>query len=269
MIDFHSFEEFEGEKPCRLLDQHPDGKYVAMQIETIDAFFAAIWNTETKQLVWTPEGSLGLAWLHHGTQIALLQNPALSDEIFFTIYSWPEGDLLQQCALRFPFGYRFDLVVSPTSDFAVCQWIDQSEFGFEFITIHPDNIEHLAQDSYINQKTNFSTRPVFNPDGRLWVCAYQDDTSWWIERSSLEYPGKLEKDIRREIGAIIVFRQTQQLGEIPLIVTFPPGYHPPTKRYSPFFEDAQRISNLQFIDTKQVTIELPSEEVPIYDLSEF
>jgi hypothetical protein len=41
MVDFSAFEAFEGKKPSLLLDQHPDGKHLAMQIETADVFLAA------------------------------------------------------------------------------------------------------------------------------------------------------------------------------------------------------------------------------------
>jgi hypothetical protein len=74
VIDFSSFEEFQEERPYRLLDQHPDGIHLAMQIQTSDAFLAAIWSNETKQLVWTPEDTYSLAWLQRGTQLAALQS---------------------------------------------------------------------------------------------------------------------------------------------------------------------------------------------------
>lgn len=72
MIDFQAFEAFEEEKPWLFLDQHPDGKHVAMQIATADAFLAAIWNTETKHLAWFPQDAHGLVWLHQGAQLAAL-----------------------------------------------------------------------------------------------------------------------------------------------------------------------------------------------------
>jgi hypothetical protein len=134
VIDFRSFQELEREKPYRLLDQHPDGVHLALQVNTFDVFIAAVWNKETKQTVWFPKDAHALAWLQGGTQIAALQNPILSDDFLFSIYSWPQGQLIRQCALHFPMGFLFDLVISPKNNLAVCQWIDQTEFGFEFVS---------------------------------------------------------------------------------------------------------------------------------------
>ena len=170
MIDFDTFENFQGEKPFSLLDRYPDRIHLAMRVETSDVYSAAVWNDETKQLIWSPEDAHALAWLHQGTQIAALQNPLLSEDFLFALYSWPQGQLIRQCSLRFPMGFLFDLVISPTSDFAVCQWTEQTEFGFEFININNQAVTHLAQSGYFHEKTNRSTRPTFSPNGHLWVC---------------------------------------------------------------------------------------------------
>ncbi len=107
MIDFHTFEAFEGEKPDHLLNKHPDGTYLALQVTIGDVYPAAIWSTETKRLVWSPEDAYGLSWLREGTQIAALQYPFSSEDSCFAVYSWPQGHLLQHCSLRFSLGYLF------------------------------------------------------------------------------------------------------------------------------------------------------------------
>jgi WD40 repeat protein len=186
MIDFSIFEKFQGKQPYKLLDQHPDGNYLAMQVQTSDVFSAAIWNEKTGQLAWSPEDAHALAWLQHGTQIAALQNPILDEASFlFAIYSWPQGHLIHQCALRLPMGYLFDLIISPKNDLAICQWTDQCEFGFEFIDIHDHSAAQIAQKGYINRKTNVSTRPVLSPDGYFWICCYQENTSWRTGENNL------------------------------------------------------------------------------------
>ncbi len=60
MFDFTAFEAFEGHKPHLLLDRHPYGKHLAMQV-AMDVFPAAIWNAETKRLVWSREDASALA----------------------------------------------------------------------------------------------------------------------------------------------------------------------------------------------------------------
>jgi len=280
MIDFRTFETLEEKKPDRLLDRHPDGKYLAMQVSTADAYLAAIWDNETKRLTWSPEAAHALAWLRQGTQIAALQNPQVSEDFQFAIYSWPQGSLLQRCPLRFPMGYLFDLVISPASDLAVCQWTDQCEFGYEFVAIHEDKIIHLVQDSYFNGKTSYSTRPVFSSDGLLWVCAYQENTDWWENEDSHEHDAHSTGEAKKEIGAIVVFHQTQMLGEIPLRLTIPPDYQPPnvsapgffsqeTKASSSFPEGSEYTVDPVFLDTHRIMIRLPSGESQVHDLSGF
>lgn len=72
MIDFSIFEAFKGAKLYLLLDQHPDGTYLAMQVEDIGDIATATWSTETKRLVWPPDGACALSWLQGGTQLAAL-----------------------------------------------------------------------------------------------------------------------------------------------------------------------------------------------------
>lgn len=271
MIDLSSFEEFQGEKPSLLLDRHPDGKHLILQVETADVFLAAVWNNETKQLVWSPEeDAYGLAWFQQGRQIAALQNSRLSPEDFtFALYSWPQGFLIQQCSLRFPMGYLFDLIISPNSDLAICQWTDQCEFGFEFVGIQEHSVAQIAQNGYLNPTTNVSTRPAFSPDGRIWVCCSQDNTSWWADDNTLgNFDRRPAKGGKREIGTVMVFHQTQKRGEFPLILTVPAGYLPQDlKTPDSFTQETLYLSNPTFVDMRHIKIVLPTGEAQIYDLS--
>lgn len=267
MIDFSAFEEIEREKPFRLLDQHPDGLHLAMQVATSDVFSAAVWNKETKQRVWSPEDAHALAWLQEGTQIAALQNPILSEDFVFTIYSWPQGRLIHQCSLHFPMGFLFDLVISPKSDLAVCQWTEQTEFGFEFINISDQIVTHMPQSGYLHEKTNRSTRPVFSPNGHLWVCCYQEEGHLPNNNDALDQKKRPMKEDQQHIGTAIVFHGTQKLDELPVVPTGTTGdlsQTPPAI----FFNDLD-ISNPLFIDSQHVMILLSSGESLVYDLSQF
>jgi len=280
MINFDEFESLEKEKPFFLLDQHPDGKHLEMHVEIGDVYLAAVWNIDTKRLAWFPEDAHALAWLHQGTQIAALQNPILSEDFLFATYSWPQGQLLQQCPLRFPMGYLFDLVLSPANDFAVCQWTEQCEFGFEFITLSDHNVLHLPQHGYIKRGTNLTTRPIFRPDGRFWVCVYQDNPDWWLDEDVFHHSGKFvaKEGERVQFGTLLVFQQTQLVGEIPLTITIPSGYCPSSAITSGFFPgetfsadysggELASLFDLAFLDEDRIMISLLSGEVQVYDLS--
>ena len=269
-MNFREFEPFQGEEPFHILDQHRDGIYVAMQVETADTYSAAVWNTETKLLVWSPENAHALAWVHEGTQIAALENPLRSEEFLLSVYSWPQARLLRQCALRFPTGYLFDLIISPTDDVALCQWTDQCEFGFEFIAMHDDSVTYLAKDGFCNRQTNIYTRPLFSPDGRIWVCCYQHVSSWWADEDTIEHVHRPGKGGKRTIGAVMVFRGTQQVGEIPLTVTVPAGYLPPgLQSFEGVAKELKYISDPVFIDAHHLLVRLPSGESQVHDFSSF
>ncbi len=266
MFDFTAFEAFEGEKPDILLDRHPGGNYLAMQVSTRDLFPAAIWDAETKRLVWSREDTCALAWLQHGTQLAALQCSLSSDEFFFTLYSWPQGHLLEQCSLYFPFGYWFDLFIAPTNDFAACKWTDQGEFGFEFISIQDHSVTHLAQHGYYHRHTNISTRVAFHPEYCFWVCAYEDNSDWWIDKEATYDWQPAKVGTREKLGGLLVFDHTHLLGEIPVFVTVTADYRPPNVKN---FEENEYITDPVFLDAQRVMLRLPSGEEPIYDLSEF
>lgn len=157
----------------------------------------------------------------------------------------------------------FDLVVSPTNDLAICQWIDQSEFGFEFFTLSDHSIVHLSQQEYIKRGTNRTTRPIFQPEGHLWVCAYQDNYDWYLDEDARRDGRYIAKEGKQgQLGALQVFHQTQLLGEIPLIATIPAAY-------SEELEYHLSESLPVFLDAYHVLIRLPSGESQTHDLSEF
>lgn len=155
MIPFDRFEKMPGGLPYRLLASHPDGRHVAMQASEHDAGRSAVWEQETGHIVWKPERAIALAWLRHGTQIAVLRE-ANTAPYEFVLYSWPEAQLLHACPLMPPpaCGWMLDLVISPQNDLALCYWVDQSEAGFEFVDITPQGVSYDAHASYLLEGTN-------------------------------------------------------------------------------------------------------------------
>lgn len=164
--------------------------------------------------------------------------------------------------MRFPSGSVFDLIVSPINDLAICQWADQDEFGFEFFTLSDHSIVHLSQQGYIKRGTNRSTRPIFQPEGHLWVCAYQDNLNWYPDENAQRDGRYVAKEGKREqLGVLMVFHHTQLLGEIPLIAPAPASYGVEVMGYI--------FGSPVFLDEYHIMIRLPSGESYMYDLSGF
>ncbi len=267
MINFDNFEEVRGKKPYLVQDQHPNKKYLAMRFHAPDADMAAIWDAETKQGVWSPETIYSLAWLHQGTQIAALQNERLDEKSFtFALYSWPQCRLIQHCPFHFPMGYYFDLVLSPQEDFAICEWADQCEYGFEFVQLTDQGMVHMASHGYMvklsesSVDADIATRPVFCSDGYIWVFCTQKELPWW-NRSELADEGVSFQDGKCEIGALVIFHHTQKVREIPLWMALP------TDDISDTDDLVDNISDPVFLDTSHVMIHLPTGESQIRDIS--
>ncbi len=99
MAAFAGFEKTpRGALPALLLDTHPDRTYVALRTKQYES---AIWEQESKRLVWAPHHAIALAWLKQGTQIAGLFET--EDSTFeFRLFSWPEKQVLQTCSVVQP-----------------------------------------------------------------------------------------------------------------------------------------------------------------------
>lgn len=182
MIQFDTFEKMPGETPYRLLEIHPTGKYLAMQAKEHRSGRSAVWEKETGQIVWKPDRAIALAWLRGGMQIGVLRE-ASNAPYEFALYTWPETQMLHSCSILPPprAGWMIDLVISPQNDLALCHWVDQSETGFEYIDITPQNVFHDSQASYSFDGTNDTTRAVFSPGGHFWAFGYKMYEVWWAQ----------------------------------------------------------------------------------------
>ncbi len=195
-LDTSSFERLHGQRPWRVLDRHPDGRHIALQViavlhTTVDR--AAVWDLGTGRIAWAPDGVSALAWLpDSGDHVALVHeeykrapdHPAiigspLQREFAYTfaLASWPDHIPQARCPLKFPTGWPVDLVLSPRGDLAVVQWQDQSESGLEFVTITSDGPRQLAETGLpqlgplrgfpngggFPLNSPFMFRPVFQP----------------------------------------------------------------------------------------------------------
>jgi hypothetical protein len=65
-----------GTFPSALLDTHPSGKFVAMQVLLYDEVTierAAIWNTKSRQVHWNPGNANALCWIENGSELLVLE----------------------------------------------------------------------------------------------------------------------------------------------------------------------------------------------------
>ena len=144
------WEPFKGDAPIQLLDQHPSGQYVALQVIVLHETFvwrAAIWNTTTQTIVWNPGDANALCWLpggHNCWSCRKYLPTGRAAGIFLTPLqaefrhlierrTWPEQRLIDTIDVSFPTGWLVDVIVSPVAPLACFVWNNQCEAGIEFV----------------------------------------------------------------------------------------------------------------------------------------
>ncbi|SRR5260370_1310496 len=263
MASFEDFEKIQrGSTPSRLLDSHPDGRHVALQTDRGSE--SAVWEKETKRIVWAPSYAIALSWLKNGTQIAGLFEP--EDSTYeFAIFSWPEKHLLHTCPvlLSMEMGRFFGFRISPSETVALCRWIDQTEFGFECVDITQQGVKQDIPAAYFFEGTNDVSQPAFSPNGQMWACCYKMDEVWWATDPEDPDPEQPARGGEYTIGAMLIFQGKQKPPRtIPLIATIPSGWLPK----DPFAEEVLMIADPFFLDDHRIQIQLPSGEVQIHPL---
>jgi hypothetical protein len=201
-----AFGNFLGEFPYALLDRHPNGRHLAMQVRVwrdgaVDR--AAVWDAHTKRVAWAPDGVLALCWLPGGRELLLVRDrvpkPHLMDVGFFrgerperarhmrTVerFSWPddvtreEPRALDAAPMPLAAGEAWAIVPSPTEALAAVTWLDQSEAGVELVSwADGAPLTHLSGRGHFGDRSNTLNTPTFSQDGQYLVLIY-GAPQWW------------------------------------------------------------------------------------------
>ena len=263
------WEPLEGDAPIGLLDQHPSGQYVALQVIVLHETFvwrAAIWNTTTQTIVWNPGDANALCWLPGGHELLVVREiftpQAERRGIFLTPLqaefrhlierrTWPEQRLIDTIDVSFPTGWLVDVIVSPVAPLACFVWNDQCEAGIEFVSWTDGSFQQLHNRGYYGN-SNLLEGPVFSPDGAVVVFSYGTD-GWWSEDPELPSQGGTFK-----VGWIVIYNVAHgSYREVDVLATIPVGWLP---------EDPERIyhngavSCPRFSTLERFSVTLPTGE---------
>lgn len=129
-LDLSLFEPFMGKRPYRVINLHPQGQFVALQVwakhpqNGRNGQFCAIWESATGKIVWTPEHTIAMAWGPDGNEIGMLREwyeynssahqiigSPLQNEFIHTWErrAWPDKRVIHTCRIQMPTGWLIRL----------------------------------------------------------------------------------------------------------------------------------------------------------------
>lgn len=317
--DFSLFQPLNGSSPFKIVAAHPTEPLVALQ-----AFFdtqhmlqartfsrthlrCAVWNRETYELAYEPEGAIALTWNAEGNEMGMVheyyREPSTYDsETLSTFsyvwerYSWPEQKLLHSC--RLPCSYSQAVFAtdtswpefaafSPLGDLAVVQWFEAKKSGLYFISLakygdtllddvdmplieHESDLSEEAEDEEDGRffvETSLTTAPVFSPGGRFIIFCWQHSQRWWTDVPDDVY---VEGDLPARVGECLV--GYVQILDAEMSTTHSIALFvnlPPG--WQPSYDDDRSNELLNepvFIDDEHFQVQLPIGEPQVYSVFE-
>lgn len=201
---------------------------------------AAVWDSETGNLLWRPQPGGDIAWSPDGSSAYVLVarfGPGPGGGIGHRLlrYSWPGRELQEELLFSVPSGGADMLVVSPAGGLAAAVAIQGPEWYYEVLGRRPSlsqlGVGHRIDDYLVDG-------PVFSPDERYIVTVGSPRFVWWAWP---EDEGWDEEDWqvpseggRYEFGWVHVHdlaagRKTKH----PLAVELPAGWQPEPREGEP------------------------------------
>ena len=267
-------------QPKVLLDRHPDGRHVALQVQDVMARFeqVGVWDLVSGDLLWAPDDAILLAWADAGRQVLALTSeyrpgpshpPILASPLQseFTHrldrWSWPERRLLGSCEVRFPTGGAMELAGSPAGGLATVTWLEQDCAGFVLVQLGQEGGDFQLGaagefEAYFT-KPNLLQGPVFSPDGRYAVAACSR-RSWWAPGGNFETPSP---GGRIKAGHVAVLdTRALNVTEREVVTEVPAGWLP---QHSPLV-DNEVMGEPEFTGPRTCRIVLPTGAIESFEL---
>lgn len=251
--------------PYALLDHHPNGKLVAMQVVDPRGYTfanqAAIWSVETQKIVWWVDGTNAICWVNNGKAILIIREvykmkpnyqtnivTPLQSEFTYLIeqLSWPECQLISSYNLEIPTGWPVCIVASPTKKLCCFVWQDQTEAGIEFVSWDEGILKQIKGQGYYGH-SNLIEGPIFSPDGCFIVFCYTKQW-WWVEPF-------LRENV--EIGCIVICDvNSWNYQKVDIITSVSAEWTPNN------FRDIRDeiIQCPEFVDIREFCVKLPTGE---------
>jgi hypothetical protein len=259
-----------GRNPDIILDQHPGGEFIAMQVGVANSIVherAAVWKLSTRKIVWTEEDVVAVCWSSSADEIFVLrgtyerspEHPGvvvtpLQRELSYSLEkrSWPALLLIARTPVKLPTGWPVHLAAVPRGTFVCCLWVDQSEAGVEFFSPAAGGISQVSDAGYYGASSNLIHGPFFTPNGQFMLLTY-GRYAWWNDSADSELPSR---GGRHKVGWIVVGKLLDwQYQVLEVNSTLPLGWCPKDP-------DAlcNEIMSGSFVDGDRFRLTLPTGE---------
>lgn len=263
-----AFEPLDGLIPKldSLVARHPSLPQVALSVYDQGADRAAVWDSRTGQLIWSPEGLVKMCWRGDGREALLVREvyehrpelhkvivTRLQSEIqhFVERVTWPDAKRVGVGQLSFPTGWPGTVAYSPTGDLAACQWIEQCSSGFELLSIKKGGEVSQIQGVGYSTSPNLLVGPVFSPNG-LYVVASVSEEHFWSEDYEEASPGG-----RLKAGRVVIGKARDgTYREVDVFAEVPPGWKPKDQLL-----ENEMISEPVFVDDEEFQVVLPTGQM--------
>jgi hypothetical protein len=271
-------EPFYDRHPAVLLDEHPGGDFVAMQVMAnlaVLAERAAVWSRKSGKIIWRPQNANAICWSSKGDEVLyvwesyqksaehppIIVTPLQSEYTYlFERCSWPDLKFIARCTIKFPMGWPMDIVPSPLGKLACVVWADQGEAGVELVSFLANDTCQLAGQGYYGNWSNLLAGPVFSPDGHFLAFTYGKGV-WWSPDGALD---TASLGGMQTVGWVVVGDiERKCYREVKVQTNVPEGWLPP----DPEDMNYEMLSCPSFINEDCFKVTLPTGEERFFSAS--
>lgn len=224
---------------ARVLATSPDGKQLAAQWGAHEgAGHAAVWDCDTKKIVWRPEEATAIGWVGGEILVTRLDRAARHEVVDW--YDAASRQRLGTAPVVYPIGswltHGPTIVGCEPAGLAAIVWLDQSEGGVEILRRGPDGWSQVKGWGHVDG-SNRVEEAVFSGDARFLALPYGNPREGWWEHT---------RDGTADCGMVVLIDLTDGArGFIDLRAHIAEGWEPdPGRSPAPFiraFPGAERI----------------------------
>jgi hypothetical protein len=288
-------ELFHGESPCEIIAQHPTlpygvGRIALEMFPSSKSSKCAVWNLETKQLIWSIPNAALMTWTSDGQEMVVIceilveyvlgQKKQAEIKRICQRYHWETKTFLDQCEIYIPwnmsFGWLKYLVIGPKRKAILVSWLDQGVHDWAVIALPSQSpfvsetneyemrpMEHIEEGLFsVTSPSIIGQKPMFSPDEEFIVIGfqtyYQKTNDGGIQyQSKINFNGFL-------LGKISIVDITYRVVHDIIISDIVPESY-----WSSHAQHGKIYSDPIFLNEREFVIEFPGHSKRTYNIDDY